>query len=166
MKSCLLAVLLVATPARAAFQDLAALDRAVAGALGAGIGEPGGAAAPVDRRLRLAACPAAPVVQPGQPGTVTVRCVPLGWRLSVLTGGTASAASPVGFARVRAEPVIRRGDPVEMSVETDSFAVSVEAVAEQDGAPGDRIRVRTEEKGGPRLAQVVEAGRVTIAGFK
>lgn len=154
-----------------AFQDLSALDRQVAIALGADIGQPGGAAAPIDRRLKLAACPAAPVVEPGMAGTVSVRCAPLGWRVRVLTGGGAAATPAAGFARVRAEPVVRRGDPVEMTVETDQFAVTVEAVADQDGAPGDRIRVHTDGKGSgpgnaPRLAQVVDAGRVTIAGFR
>ena len=163
----LLAAVITAAPAEAAFQDLSALDRQVAIALGADTGQPGGAVAPIDRRLKLAACPEAPVVEPSLSGSVSVRCAPLGWRVRVLTGaGGAAPAQGAGFSRIHAEPVIRRGDPVEMSVEADGFAVTVEAIADQDGAPGDRIRVRTDEKGGPRMAQVVDAGRVTIAGFK
>ena len=161
--------LLLAAPAAAAFQDLSALDRQVAIRLGADVGAPGGAAGPIDRRLRLAACPQAPVVEPGVAGTVTVRCAALGWRLRVLTNGGAGApAEAAAFAspRMQARPVIRRGDPVQMSVETDNFAITVEAVAEQDGAPGDRIRVRTDQKSAPRMAQVVDAGRVTIAGYR
>jgi flagella basal body P-ring formation protein FlgA len=149
-----------------AFQDLTALDRVVAIALGADIGQPGGATTPIDRRLKLAACPQAPVVEPGIAGSVSVRCAPLGWRVRVVTGGGALAAAAPGLSRVRAAPVIRRGDPVQMTVETDEFAISVEAIADQDGAPGDRIRVRTDDKGGPRMAQVVDAGRVTIAGYR
>ena len=163
-----LLALLLATPAFAAFQDLALLDTQVAAALGAGIGQPGGASAPIDRRLKLAACPQAPAVEPGPAGTVTVRCAPLGWRLRVLTSGgsvASATAQPAAF-HARAEPVVRRGDPVQMTVETASFAVTLEAVAEQDGAPGDRIRIRTDEKSGPRMAQVVDAGQVRIAGFK
>jgi len=163
----LLSALLLATPAAAAFQDLSALDVQIAAALGV-------PAAPVDRRLRLAACPQAPVVEPGLAGTVTVRCPAVGWRLRVLVpAGVATAPqAQAGFApaafvpRLRAEPVVRRGDPVQMSVETANFSVTLEAVAETDGAPGDRIRVRSDEKGGPRTAEVVEAGRVRIAGFK
>ena len=166
-----LLALLLATPATAAFQDLTALDRQVAIKLGADVGEPGGAAGPIDRRLRLAACPQAPLVEPGLAGTVTVRCAALGWRLRVLTNGgavapVAASGTPFSAPRLHAQAVIRRGDPVQMSVETESFAITLEAVADQDGAPGDRIRVRTDEKSGPRMAQVVDAGRVTIAGFR
>jgi len=159
-------VFALALAAAPAFQDLATLDRVVAIALGADIGQPGGAVAPIDRRLKLAACPAAPVVEPGIAGSVSVRCAPLGWRVRVVTGGGSVAAASPGFSRVHAAPVVRRGDPVQMTVETDEFAISVEAIADQDGAPGDRIRVRTDDKGGPRMAQVVDAGRVTIAGYR
>lgn len=166
-----LAASLLLIPAAAGatgFQDLAALDRQVAIALGADTGQPGGAVAPIDRRLKLAACPAAPAIEPGLSGSVTVRCVALGWRVRVNTGGgtVAAVAMSPGFARVRAEPVVRRGDPVAMTVENESFSITLEGVAEQDGAPGDRIRVRTDDKGGPRMAQVVDAGRVTIPGFR
>jgi flagella basal body P-ring formation protein FlgA len=158
-----LALALAALPA---FQDLNSLDRVVAIALGADIGQPGGAVAPIDRRLKLAACPVAPTVEPGIAGSVSVRCAPLGWRVRVVTGGGSVASASPGLSRLHAAPVIRRGDPVQMTVETDEFAISVEAIADQDGAPGDRIRVRTDDKGGPRMAQVVDAGRVTIAGYR
>jgi hypothetical protein len=47
-----LALLAVAAPAGAqAFEDLGQLEMVVAAALGAGIGEPGGASRPLDRRL-------------------------------------------------------------------------------------------------------------------
>jgi flagella basal body P-ring formation protein FlgA len=165
-------LLLAATSAGAAvpgFQDLDALDRKVAISLGADIGAPGGAANPIDRRLRLAPCADA-LVEPPVGGAATVRCPSLGWRLRVplVRGGggiAASAASPVA-ARVRAEPVVRRGDPVEMQVATGGFTVSLQAIAEQDGAPGDRIRVRADSKSAPRMAEVVDAGQVRIPGFK
>jgi flagellar basal body P-ring formation protein FlgA len=49
---------LSATPAlaQAAYADLAVVDRAVAQFTGAPQGAPGGAAMPIDRRLRLAPC--------------------------------------------------------------------------------------------------------------
>lgn len=148
------------------FQDLDALDRKVAISLGADIGAPGGAANPIDRRLRLAAC-ADTVVEPPVGGAATVRCPSLGWRLRVplVRGGGAPAGSAMP-SRVRAEPVVRRGDPVEMQVATGGFTVSLQAIAEQDGAPGDRIRVRADSKSAPRMAEVVDAGQVRIPGFK
>lgn len=163
-------LLLAAASAAAAvpgFQDLDALDRKVAISLGADIGVPGGAANPIDRRLRLAPCADA-VVEPPVGGAATVRCPSLGWRLRVplMRGGTSAGASTAPAARVRAEPVVRRGDPVEMLVSTGAFTVSLQAIAEQDGAPGDRIRVRADTKSAPRMAEVVDAGQVRIPGFK
>jgi flagella basal body P-ring formation protein FlgA len=161
-----LVLLLITTGASAAipgFQDLDALDRKIAVSLGADIGEPGGAANGIDRRLRLAPC-AAPEVEPALGGAITVRCPELGWRVRVpLTRGTTAAAAG---QRTRAEPVVRRGDPVEMLVATGAFTVSLQAVAEQDGAPGDRIRVRADAKSPPRIAEVVDSGQVRIPGFK
>jgi flagella basal body P-ring formation protein FlgA len=167
----LLLLLFCGVPGIAAggFHDLGAIDRQVAEALGAGIGEPGGAATGVDRRLRLATCPAT-TIDPPLGGAVTVRCPALGWRLRVaLARGGALGAAGAGAGpamRVRAEPVIRRGDPVEMAVETGAFTVSMQAIAEQDGAPGDRIRVRADAKSTPRMAEVIDRGRVRIGGFK
>ena len=162
-----LPLLLFATPARPAitFQDTTLLDRQVAAALGAGIGEPGGAANAIDQRLKLAPCPAV-TVEPALGGAATVRCAALGWRLRVPITRSASAPAAVAERAIRAEPVVRRGDPVEMAVETGAFTVSMQAVAEQDGAPGERIRVRADAKSAPRYAEVVDAGRVRIAGFK
>ena len=162
-----LPLLLIATPARPAvtFQDTAALDRQVAAALGAGIGEPGGAATAIDQRLKLAACPAV-TVEPAIAGAATVRCATLGWRLRVPIARGASTPAATIERAARAEPVVRRGDPVEMAVETGAFTVSMQAVAEQDGGPGDRIRVRADARSAPRYAEVVDAGRVRIAGFK
>jgi flagella basal body P-ring formation protein FlgA len=164
-------VLLAAASEAAAvpgFQDLDALDRKVAISLGADIGAPGGAANPIDRRLRLAPCADA-VVEPPIGGAATVRCPSLGWRLRVPLmrgGGSSTATGSSAVARVRAEPVVRRGDPVEMLVSTGAFTVSLQAIAEQDGAPGDRIRVRADAKSAPRMAEVVDAGQVRIPGFK
>jgi flagella basal body P-ring formation protein FlgA len=149
------------------FQDLDVLNRKVAISLGADIGQPGGAANGIDRRLRLAPC-AAPEIDPVLAGAVTVRCPALGWRVRVplMRGGAPSASAASAGPRVRGEPVVHRGDPVEMLVATGSFTVSLQAVAEQDGAPGDRIRVRADSKSPPRIAEVVDTGQVRIPGFK
>lgn len=164
--------LLLAAPAGASaqgFENLEGLDNRVAAALGANIGEPGGATTPIDRRLRLQACPQP--VEVGEPiaGALAVRCVPLGWRIrvSLVPSAQAQQAAAAGPARpqVRAEPVVRRGDQIELVAISDSFTVSTLAVAEQDGAPGDRIRVRTERRNAPVIGQVLPDGRVALPGF-
>ena len=157
---------LAAAPLSAqSFENLEMLDSRVAAALGAGIGEPGGAAAPIDRRLRLAACPQPAEVAEPALGAVTIRCQPLGWRIRVplvQTTQTAAAATP---AAARAAPVIRRGDQIQLVAISSGFTVSTLAVADQDGAPGDRIRVRTEHRTAPIIGLVLDDGRVALPGF-
>jgi flagellar basal body P-ring formation protein FlgA len=162
-----LAALCVFASAPAAAQgleDIGRLEARVTAALGAGIGEPGGPAQPIDRRLRLAACPAAVTVEAPALGAVALRCEPLGWRIRVplvRTAAPATAAAPV-----RAAPVVRRGDQVELVALAAGFSVSTSGVAEQDGAPGDRIRVRTEQRrGAPVTGEVLPDGRVALPGF-
>lgn len=156
-------LLLAGAPASAAsFEDVAALDMRVAAALGAGVGEPGGAARPIDKRLRLAACPEPALVDAPAMGAATVRCEPLGWRIRVPLVRSAAAIAEVA---AKAEPIIRKGDQVELTASAGSFTVSTVAVAEQDGAPGDRIRVRSEGKKGAVIGIVTEEGRVSLPGF-
>ena len=151
------------------FENLEMLDNRVAAALGANIGEPGGATTPIDRRLRLQACPQP--VEIGEPiaGAVAVRCVPLGWRIRVSIIGAPqaqqSAAARPAHAQARPEPVVRRGDQIELVAIADGFTVSTLAVAEQDGVPGARIRVRTERRNAPVIGQVLPDGRVALPGF-
>jgi len=163
------ALLVLPLPALAqGFENLEMLDNRVAAALGTNIGEPGGATTPIDRRLRLQACPQP--VEIGEPvaGALAVRCVPLGWRIRVSIVGAPQASRAAGTparAQARAEPVVRRGDQIELIAIASGFTVSTLAVAEQDGAPGDRIRVRTERRTAPVIGQVLEDGRVALPGF-
>ena len=165
----LLALLAVPLPALAqGFENLEMLDNRVAAALGANIGEPGGATTPIDRRLRLQACPQP--VEIGEPmaGAVAVRCIPLGWRIRVsivASAETRQVASAAQVRQERAEPVVRRGDQVELVAIAAGFTVSTLATADQDGAPGDRIRVRTERRSAPVIGQVLPDGRVALPGF-
>ena len=152
-----------------AFENLEMLDNRVAAALGANIGEPGGATTAIDRRLRLQACPQN--VEIGEPaaGAVAVRCVPLGWRIRVSIVGAPQAQRTAAAApaqpQARPEPTIRRGDQIELVAMTSSFSVSTLAIADQDGAPGDRIRVRMDRRGAAVIGQVLEDGRVALPGF-
>lgn len=159
-----LAAILLAAPALAAggFQDLDALEIQTVATLGAGIGEPGGPARPIDRRLKLAACPGMVSIDPGQLGAATLRCEALGWRIRVpLVRDTQATV----MMAAKSEPVIRRGDQVELVALAGSFQVSTLATAEQDGAPGDRIRLRTDRKTAVS-GQVLADGRVALPGFK
>jgi flagellar basal body P-ring formation protein FlgA len=160
------ALLLAGTAAQAqSFQDIADLEIQVQASLGAGIGEPGGPAQPIDRRLKLKPCPEPATIDPPALGAVAVRCQSLGWRIRVpLTRGAGqiyAAAAPI-----KVEPVIRKGDQVELTASSGSFSVSTVATAEQDGAPGERIRVRSEAKKGVVIGVVTEDGRVSMPGFK
>ena len=156
------------------FENLDRLDGLVAMTVGANIGEPGGPVAPVDRRLRLAACPVTPSVEGPTFGAAIVKCDALGWRIRVpLSGGGAGAATVAPVARYGAaaarpaqrDLVVKRGDPVQLIAGNASFSVSRVMIADEDGAVGDTIRVREDKKAAPVLAQVVEMGTVRIPGF-
>lgn len=165
---------MAAQPAQAQqkFENLDRIDSLVAMTVGANMGEPGGPMAPVDRRLRLAACPAAPSVDGPVFGAAIVKCDALGWRIRVpLVAGAALAASgPVArYApaprAVARQAVVRKGDPVQLMAGNAVFSVSRMMVADEDGAVGETIRVREDKKSAPVLAQVVEMGIVRIPVF-
>lgn len=142
-------------------QDLTALEARVVAALGAPVGQPGGPAAPIDRRLKLARCPSPVEIDAPAIGAVAVRCAPLGWRIRVpLVRGAALASA------VAAAPVVRKGDAVELVVDGGGFSVGTEAVALEDGGSGQRIRVRRDPKAPVMIAEVVAAGRVRVASYR
>lgn len=152
------------------FENLDRLDSIVAMTVGANVGQPGGAVAPVDRRLKLAACPDMPQVSGPVFGAAMVECKPIGWRIRVpLIPGGAVAATPQTYARAapaRREIIVKRGDPVQLVAGGDTFSVTRMMVADEDGAAGDMIRVREDRKSDPVLAQVAEDGIVRAPGFK
>lgn len=174
----------VAGPAQAQqkFENLDRIDSLVAMTVGANPGQPGGPAAPVDRRLKLAACPGVPSVDGPVFGAAIVKCDALGWRIRVplVPGGAAAASAqapvqrrmaaarqvPAAQKAAQKEVVVRKGDPVELVAGGASFSVSRPMVADEDGAPGDMIRVREDKKSPPVIAQVVEIGLVRISSFK
>lgn len=175
LKSLLAVSLLLPAPAFAAgLQNLDALERRLVIALGADVGQPGGPTVPLDRRLKLAACPSDVVIDPPAQGAATLRCAEIGWRIRVpLSRGGAVAAAPAGRAmpaagnglpamRASRELVVRRGDPLDLVAGSGGFSVSTQVVADQDGAPGDRIRVRGDRGKPPVLAEVVAQGMVRL----
>ncbi len=155
-------------------QDLDQLERMVIATLGADIGAPGGPMAPIDRRMRLAACAGGIQIDPPSPGAVTVRCTTSGWRIRVpLTrpGTSYAQGNPVYGGGQQGQPAlsnaaIRKGDPVQLIAQGSAFSISVDATAMEDANVGNRMRVTTAAKGGIMFAEVLDAGKVRLIGFK
>lgn len=151
-------------PAQAqTFSDPAAIDAAIAAFTGVPIGQPGGAAQPVDRRLRLAPCRQALAIAWHGPAasarrdTLAVRCPDAGgWRLfvPVVQGANGAMAS--------ASPAVTRGEAVTITVTGPGFAVSQAAEAMESGPVGAWIKVRTASRNEPLRAQVVRPGLVSV----
>jgi flagella basal body P-ring formation protein FlgA len=160
MKSLIpLALAALAAPALAnAPADLTALDRAVGAFTGVPMGQPGGAAGPLDRRLRLARCPAEPMLSwHGQRReAVQLRCpVAGGWTLYVPIVATG--------AGVAEAPLIQRGDAVSIVVAGEGFALSQPGEALEGGAGGAWIKVRGLAPKAPVLrGRVLRPGLVGV----
>lgn len=143
------------------FTDPAAIDHAVAAFTGAATGTPGGARAPADRRLRLAACdgPLALAWHGSARNTVRVECPgPASWRIFVAidnTAGMAAASRP-------APPAIKRGDALTIMVRGRGFSVQQSGEAMDSGAVGDWIFVRTARKAEPLRARIERPGLAVI----
>lgn len=148
--------------AATSFAQPDAIDREVAQFTGAAIGQSGGAAAPVDRRLRLNACgtPLALAWLTARRDTVLVQCPGAGgWKLYVPV--TAPAASGAGM--------VSRGDAVTIAIEGEGFSVSEPGEAIDGGGEGDWIRVRPAAPGTRGItaatmrARIVRPGLVALA---
>lgn len=162
-------------------QDLAQLERMVIATLGADIGAPGGPMAPIDRRMRLAACPNGIQIDPPSPGAVTVRCTTSGWRIRVpltrpgsIASSMANAYGAGGYGDQAmqaqqgglANAAVRKGDPVQLVAQGSAFSISVDATAMEDANIGGRVRVTSPTKGSIMFAEVVDIGKVRLLGFK
>lgn len=169
----LIPALLCTTPAVAApaFQDIAALDRAVAGFTGHGVGSQGGARSGVDARLKLAQCPTLAMSwRSDAHDAVVVSCTGPEWRIFVPVLFTPSETKrPVQggmpSAPIRTEPVIKRGDPVTIAAGSPGFSITREGVALGDAAPGARFMVKVEDAKGPVQAVALQSGRATLPGW-
>ena len=151
-----------AAGAQAAFADPAAIDAEVAAFTGAGVGQPGGARAPVDRRLRMAPCP-----QPlalswhgRSADMVRVACPALaGWQVFVPVN--AGGAAPAARASAP-EGGVERGQALTIAVQGRGFTVTQQGEAMEAGRIGDWIRVRPEGTREPVRARIDNPGRVVI----
>jgi flagella basal body P-ring formation protein FlgA len=155
----------------AAPTDLALLDRAAEIFAGARQGEPGGPAAPIDRRLRLSACGSSPEFtwRTDAHDAIVIRCPdPKGWRIFVSVRplpAPPEVQQAAAVKEVKEEPVIRRGDFVTLEASDKGFAVSADGVAMADAAPGERLQVKIEGAKHPVQAIAMEAGKATLPGW-
>ena len=147
--------------AQPTYSDLPTIDRAVAAFAGASIGQPGGAAQPVDRRMHLARC-AAPLALSwygSRRDTVLVQCPdPASWRIFVpLVAGAAPGNE---------KPAVLRGESVTIAVAGEGFSVSQSGEALEPGAVGAWIRVRTANTNSqPLRARIIRPGLVVVDVF-
>ena len=170
----LTAAMLAPLPAAAQavrFQDTQSLDVAVQAFTGKRIGEQGGARAAVDKRLKLAACDLPQLDWRGSyQDSVVVRCDAPAWRIFVpvlvppRATPVAAAAAPAPMV-AKAEPVIRRGDPVTLEAGAAGFSITRDGVAMGDAAPGARLMVKVDPAKPPVQAVAIESGRASLPGW-
>jgi flagella basal body P-ring formation protein FlgA len=167
-------MILLALAAATAFQDTAALDRAVAAFTGRPIGAEGGARTAIDPRLRLALCPTVSLSwRSAAQDAVVATCTGPDWRIFVPVhvaarpAGAAPVATPaaVPIAAAKPLPVIKRGDPVVIEAGSAGFSIAREGLAMSDAPAGARLLIRVEGARGPVQAVAVAAGRATLPGW-
>jgi len=154
------------------FQDIPALDRAVAAFTGRSVGAEGGPRSPIDPRLRLARCSTVALTwRTDAHDAVVASCTGPDWRIFVpvvraapMPPRTIAAAAPAPLP-ARAAPVIRRGDPVVIEAGSPGFAITREGVAMGDAAAGARLLVRVAEGKPPVQALALAEGRATLPGW-
>lgn len=142
------------------FHDLVAIDDIVARFTGTGIGRPGGANLPVDRRMRLAPCRSELNLSwyGARQDNVLVQCPDAGgWRLFVAVSGNVRQ----GAASVE-PPAVARGEAVTIALEGEGFSVSQSGEAMEAGAVGAWIRVRTSAKATAMRARISRPGLVVV----
>jgi len=94
-----------------------------------------------DRRALLATCPAT------------------SWRLVLPVSG---GPSVVG----RSAPLIRRGEPVTVEAAGPGYAIRIDAVAQGDGWPGERLMVKNLRSGALVPVDVEEGGALLLSGSR
>ena len=163
--------LLLAAGGATAFQDIGGLDRAVAAFTSRPIGAEGGARTAIDSRLRLAQCSTVALAWRTEAhDAVVVSCSGPDWRIFVPVIRPAdapppAAARPAIVTPAKAEPVIRRGDPVVIEAGSSGFSISREGVAMGDAPPGGRFMVKVDDAKTPVQAIALETGRATLPGW-
>lgn len=160
---CLVAGIIAGIPAAHAqqasedWQTIDVLTAMVANAMGR-------SATPIDRRIKLARCPEQASITAIDAQTLAVRCPSLGWRLRVpMTGPAGVTPTQASYSRTpAAAPVIRRGDNVRVTIDTESFSISYAAIASEDGRIGETIALRGADAKSTLSATVTGAGRARL----
>lgn len=154
------------------FQSTETLDRLVEQFAGAPIGMEGGARAPVDKRLKLAACEAPQLSwRSAAEDAVVIRCQgPQQWRVFVPVNALPKPVAPVVAAMpapavVKPVTIIKRGDPVLIEAGSAGFSITREGLAMADAAAGARVLVKVDDKRPPVAAVALEPGRARLPGF-
>jgi len=159
------------------FQSAATLDAIVNQFTGKEIGQQGGAIAPVDRRLKLAACAAPQLEWRGEShDAVVIRCMAPAWKIFVPVAAVprprpvVEAPMPANVvvrpaAAVKVEPVIKRGDAVTVEAGASGFSISRQGIAMNDAPPGARLSVKVDDKQPPIQTIAIEPGRARLPGF-
>jgi len=167
------ALLPIPAAAQLRFQDTTAIDVAVTAFTGRAIGEEGGARTVVDPRLKLASCPLPQLEWRGTfEDAVVVRCTAPAWRIFVPVKlapqaqrtAVVAATTPIPPAP-KAEPVIRRGDPVTVEAGTTGFSITRDGIAQGDAGAGGRFLVKVDPAKPPIHAIAVASGRATLPGW-
>lgn len=163
---------LVAGASPGGFQSTETLDRLVEQFAGAPIGATGGARAPVDKRLKLAACDAPQLSwRSAAEDAVVIRCQgPQQWRVFVPVIALPRPATPAvtamkAPAAVKPAVVIKRGDPVVIEAGAPGFSITRDGTAMADAVAGGRVLVKVDDKRPPVAAIAVEPGRARLPGF-
>nr|WP_315458840.1 flagella basal body P-ring formation protein FlgA [uncultured Sphingorhabdus sp.] len=112
-------------------------------------------AEPVDKRLKLAQCPAEPIVSPAVGDAVVVRCPALGWRLRVPVRAASNAAE-------NSQIVIRKGDLIECISGGPGFSVSTQLIAMDDARVGQSLRVKSPTSSVFLTAVAKSQGQATL----
>ncbi|MEP3049914.1 MAG: flagella basal body P-ring formation protein FlgA [Erythrobacter sp.] len=150
-----------AGPGYQGFTDPADIDRAVINFTGAAIGEIGGARLPADRRLRLSQCtnPLQTSWHGREGHTVQVECPDAGgWRIFIST-----RPQPAVQRSAQAnQRVVKRGDPITISVRGSGFSIQHSGEAMDSGAIGDWIGVRIARDQEPVRARIERPGLAVI----
>jgi flagella basal body P-ring formation protein FlgA len=141
--------------------DHASIDQAIESFTGSPVGAVGGARAPIDRRLRLAACGDVVINwrNPHQDTLVLTCRMGPSWKLFVPVVVDGRATARLADA---GDQGISRGDIVTVQVKGEGYSVSQGGEAMEDGAVGNWIKVKLPGKGEMLSAQVVRPGLVVL----
>lgn len=150
----------------AGYADPAAIDAEVAAFTGAGVGMPGGARGPVDRRLRMTACagPLELAWHGRDASMVRVECNAAAspWRIFVPVNAGGQVADSIRAAASPLPPAIARGQVLTIQLQGRGFSISQQCEALEEGRVGQWIRVRPEGSREEVRARVDSPVRVTI----